>query len=134
MKKLLCCLCLVLCTLTLVQAEVLKCKTYAYSTKTRAANGNWHSWSEWETSDLLVVLDTDNDRIKIYNEANSTYDLVEYLGERIDSDGDMVYTWNAVDEEGIECVVQFIKIQNDNRLQMYWKYDNVMFVFYLKAL
>jgi len=125
MKKIMMALALLIAAVS-VNAETYKFKTNAFALKQRT-NYGWTEWSDWEHSDMLVVINSDRDVINVYSQSTQEYDIVEYLGEEKDRDGRSV-KFLCVNEDGLRCHIR-LRIQNDGSEQLYVDFNDVMWVY-----
>ena len=108
-------------------AEVIKYKATSFALKTYDYNRErWTDWTDWETCNILVVVDSDKDLITVYSQQTQEYDIIEYLGEEEDNGGALV-RFNCVDQDGGKCNVR-LRVQNDGQQQLYVDYNDASWV------
>lgn len=119
-------------TLNLAQIK----KYTAYSISTREDNGSsWNDWSKPEDVDILISINTGDDKIKIYSKVTQIYDIISYKAKETDSDGDNTYPMYCEDADGQNCHVEFVVLNSqDSRLQLYVRYSNVEWVYNMEPL
>lgn len=102
---------LILITLT-INAQVHKFKALEYIGK----NQGEEEWSKPEQliPPVLVVLDLDNSKYKIYNKNTNTLDIVDKYDIITDEDGNTLFNFLCVDKEGEELMVVH-RFNKDNR-------------------
>lgn len=112
-------------------SQVTKCKTTSFAYKQiDEVSGEWTDWTDWTDLEILVVIDSENDRIKIYSKEDQIYDIIKYEGESIDEDGDETIEWLCVNEEGLKCAVRIMKLHSeDGSMHLYVDFSNLMFVY-----
>lgn len=88
-------------TVISMSAEIWYFKTTAfcsnvfnYSTKT------WSGWTSWESSNLLITMDTKTDIIRIYSTQMQTYKITAQAEKGYDEDGEFRVIFKFVDNEG----------------------------------
>lgn len=118
----------ILCGILLLHAEALKFNATSFAYKTQNNYGYWSDWSNWESCHILVVLNSDAERINIYSSTPQEYDIYDYLGESYDVDGGTISTFKCIDAEGIRCTIRF-RQQSDGQWQLYVDYSNIMWVY-----
>lgn len=96
--------------------------------------GSWSSWSDWQSTSVLIVIDLYKERITIYSSELQQYDIYENYDERIDSDGDYVNEFRAIDQDGIRCGIRFITNDNTSRSQIYIDYSDMRWVYNVYSL
>ena len=110
-------------------SQVYKFKTTGLSVAAKGTNGKYGDWSELKLVNILINLDTNKNRIVIYSEAIQLFEIVEYLHAE-ESATDLVYPFICKDNNGEDCTLSFITRKNqDNRKQLYIKYDNRVLVY-----
>lgn len=116
-------------------AQVLKFRTTALSTNVTKENGGWKGWSEFEDSNLLVTVNLDVQRITIYADKTQNFDITDFDELKKDEDGDDVFTFYCVDNEGRNCRIKFYTLHSQNGgRQMYIYYDSLAFLFNIYLL
>lgn len=118
---------LFLSSLTIAQIK----KYTAYSFSTRVDNGSsWSDWSKPQDVDILISINTDDDKIKIYSKVTQIYDIVKYKAKETDDDGDDTYPMYCEDAKGQNCNVDFVVLNSqDSRLQLYIRYSDMQWVY-----
>lgn len=111
-----------------LKAQVYKYQTYCFSYKTKSDYGVWSNWSEWEDSDMLVVINLDKERFTIYSTEIQEYDIYEYEGDEDDRYGGETASFKCVDSHGLRCGVR-LRTQADGQLQLYIDYNDMRWVY-----
>lgn len=112
-----------------VFSQVYKFKTTGLSVAAKGTNGKYGDWSELKLVNILINLDTNKNRIVIYSEAIQLFEIIEYLPAD-ESENDLVYPFVCKDNNGEDCTLSFItRKKQDNRKQLYIKYDNRVLVY-----
>lgn len=116
-----------------VDATVYKYQTNSFAYQEKLRNGQWGTWSEWEESSLLVVINLDDrsGRINIYSEKEQEHDVTEFVGEESDGQGGSGFSMRTVDKNGLKCTIRLRK-QKDGVQQLYVEYNDVRFVYCLQ--
>ena len=125
MKKLFLLICL-LATVTVAQAEVIKLQATSYAYKYQ--NGYWTDWTDWEYTTVLIVVNTDNNRINIYSNTPQEYDIYDYGRTHYDDDGGETTTLKCIDADGLRCEVR-IRVERNGNRQLYIDYNDAMWVY-----
>jgi len=117
-------------------AQVYKLRTSSIATTMTDESGTWEDWSDWEEVSLLVTLDIPNLRITIYSDEKQTYDITSSEEETTDENGDTIYQFECVDQDGDECSVKFMErvSQEDQRSEIYVLYDEYAWVYKVYSL
>ncbi|MFN5911634.1 MAG: hypothetical protein ACK45H_09890 [Bacteroidota bacterium] len=105
-------------------SQVDKYKSHAISTKTEGDD----EYSDWEETTVLITIDMDQQRIKIYSKVPQVYDVVSFDEAYEDEDGDTVFNMYCVDDEGIECRLRLISRTSGNA-ELYCDYSDLSWVY-----
>lgn len=127
MKKLFLLICL-LATVTVAQAEVIKLQATSYAYKYQNDYGYWTDWTDWEYTSVLIVVNTDNNRINIYSNTPQEYDIYDYGRTQYDDDGGETTTLKCIDADGLRCEVR-IRVERNGNRQLYIDYNDAMWVY-----
>ena len=111
-----------------LNAQTYKYQTYNFAFATKDRYGLWSDWSDWKSSDMLVVFNGDKDRITIYSERIQEYDIYESEGRERDEYGGTTAAFMCVDDNGLRCRIR-IREQADGSLQLYVDYNDMMWVY-----
>ena len=109
-------------------AQVYKLRAYEFSYKTYSYYSGWSEWSDWSNCQILVVVDIDNYRIKIYSQSEQEYDIIETESEQTDYKGNKTTKMVAIDKDGSRCNVRIRTDVNLNK-QLYIDYSDMMWVY-----
>lgn len=107
-------------------AEVISFRTTAFSYRQKTYRG-WTNWSNFESSDMLITMNTSNDVITIYSPTIQRYKIIEHKGNYIDSDGDGVIEFRFVDQDGDYGTMKLM--ERRMRSEIYIIFDNVNWVY-----
>ncbi|MBQ1874828.1 MAG: hypothetical protein II144_03980 [Paludibacteraceae bacterium] len=106
---------------------IVKCKARSFAQRTHYSDG-WTEWSNWESSNDMIVMDGDKETINIYGSHEEKYDIIT-SNETYDDDGDEWINIDCVDDEGYRCKVQFMLPKvTDGDVQVYVRYEGVEWV------
>ena len=64
----------------------------------------------------------------IYSAETQEYDIIEYTEEEVDSDGDLVYGYGAVNEDGEKCGLRLRKKKDSGEMFLHVDFINVIFL------
>lgn len=109
-------------------AEVYKYKTTEFAYRTLNSRGYWNDWSSWEESSMLIVINTNADKVDIYSQTPQHYDIIEYGGKESDGQGGKMFTLSCVDADGSRCNIR-TRIQKDGQMQLYVDYSDASWVY-----
>lgn len=117
-------------------SQVIKCKAKSVAFKEKDEyTGNWSEWSNWQDTNMLIVIDFSIDRIKIFSNEDQIYDIIQEKGTRTDSDGDETLEWLCVNEDGLKCGVRLVKLNSQGGTShMYVDFANFMVVYNIYRL
>lgn len=119
---------LVMFSIIELKAQTYKLQTYNFAFRSKNSYGVWSDWSKWESSDMLVVINQDKDRITIYSRKVQEYDIYDYEGEEDDRYGGTTISYRCVDDDGLRCGIR-LRVQGDGSLQLYVDYNDAMWVY-----
>ena len=111
--------------------DIFKLKTTEFAFKFIDSD---NSWSDWEKANILVVFDTKAERIKIFSKETQVYDVATDEGKTTNDNGDEIYSWFCVNEDGNQCRVQLWKRFYDDGSsynQLYVNFSDIRFVYNL---
>lgn len=111
--------------------QIAKFKSTSLSLRTKnESTGNWTKWSDLEKVELLIVLDIQNDRVKIYSREEQVYDIIKYYEKEVDYQSDETMRMLCIDREGLKCNIRFVKLNSQNgRHQLYVDFADVMWMY-----
>ena len=117
-----------------VHAQVHKYNTTGFSYKLyNETYGYWGEWSDWEYSNLLVVVDLGRERITVYTDERQEYAIYDVDEDRYDSDGDFCLSMSCVDQDGARCGVRLLYNSNSDGMQLYIDYSDIIIVYNIEA-
>ncbi len=116
--------------LTGANAQILKLRSTSLATNEIRENGSWKGWTALNDSNLLITIDTEIQRIVIYANETQKFDITDYDGQKIDEDGDDVFTFYCVDNDGRTCRIDVLTLHSQNgKRQLYVYYSDIAFLF-----
>jgi len=119
----------------LAYGQVLKVRSTSLSYKYKINDYSWSEWSDPTETSVLIVLDEDIDRITIYSAKKQIYDITENDGKTTDSDGDEIWSFLCVNEDGLDCRVRLVRLNSQNgRLQLYVDFNDMNWVYNVYTL
>ena len=115
-------------------SQVYKYQTTGFSVLEKDKKGNWGKWSDLEKVNLLVTLDTDNNRIIIYSREIQIYKIVNFE-KKEENDTDEIFPFSCSDMDGQPFVISIIIRKNQNfRKQLYINHKNVILQYNIENL
>lgn len=110
-------------------AQVKKFTAVGLSSR-NVQNGQWTEWKAFETVDILASLNLEANKIKIYSRETQEYDIISCDEKETDEDGDEYYRMFCEDKDGLNCHIDLYVLNgNDQRLQLYIRYNDFEFVY-----
>lgn len=110
-------------------AQSYRFRTTGYSTLQKNEKGKWGQWSDLNAVDVLMVLDTDKNRIVVYAQEIQLFNIVDYIATE-ENDTDIVYSFICKDNDGTDCKISIItRKMQQHRKQFYINYDNRILVY-----
>ncbi len=113
-------------------SDILKLRTTELAIMYMESYG-WGEWSDWEDVNVIVVFDIEKDRIKIFSKETQIYDVIQDKGKSYD-DGDEIYSYLCVNEDGNQCRVKLWKRYRSNGSfynQLYINFSDMRWVYNL---
>ncbi len=111
--------------------ETIKFRAKYFSYKEYDRYG-WSEWNEWKDVNILIVVNTEDDRITIFSSETQTLDVYDFE-ESVDGDNTTL-RFKAIDQEGNNCRIRFVFNEYDDNRQLYVDYSNFTVVYAIKAL
>ena len=112
-------------------AQTYKFYSTDFAYKAKDTYGYWSDWSDWEKSRCLISIRLDREVINIYSEDTQEFDIYGEIGEKEDENGSSIIL-SCIDKNGLRCNVKFRR-QNSGVLQLYIEYNDLMYVYCLRA-
>lgn len=122
---------LLFCILPKVSDAQITAKYYATNTayKIKGSDNKWSSWSDWKEGEIVIVINTAEDKISIYTAEYQEFDIVEYKEEIIEKDGRTVHPMIVVDKNGNRCRIRFRMGTKGESSQIYLEYSDIQIVY-----
>ena len=117
-------------------SQVTKFRTTSLSMKTKnERTKQWNKWSEPEKVDVLITIDIENNRIKIFSKGEQVYDIIQYYEKETDNEGDETLQFQCVNEDGLKCFVRFVVLNSrEGKRQLYVDFADIMWVYNIYKL
>lgn len=113
----------------IANAQQYRFKTTGYMVSQKDKKGKWGDFSKFKKSEMVVVLDTQKDRIVVYSEAIQLFNIMDY-GEKKSTKTDDVVSFLCIDNLGVNCSLSIYTRKNKNNLnQLYIHYDDMVVVY-----
>lgn len=127
MKKLLIILVLLVTGVLSGFAELIRLRATSYSIREKGYYG-WTDFSRPTRCDVSIVIDTDEDLVTIYSARPQIYNIVNYIGEGYDNDGDYVIKYQFIDQDYDRGTMRLIQRRNGAH-EVYIDFSNVGWVY-----
>ena len=111
-----------------VKAQVYTYRTTAYAYKKVNSYGNWTSWSDWQDSDMTMVINYNTDVITIYSPTTQRYKITKFVRKYTDSSGGQQVEFAFVDQDGDKGHMR-LRIETNGNSQVYIEFSNIMWVY-----
>jgi hypothetical protein len=117
-------------------AQVFKFKSTSFSSKIKNDNtGRWSDWSTLSETEVLITIDFDGERIKIFSKSEQEYDIIKFFEKEVDRDGDETLKFQCVNEDGRKCFVRFVVLLSKNgQRQLYVDFADMMWMYNIYKL
>ena len=109
--------------------QVYKFEATGFSVLEKDTKGAWGKWSDLQPVNIVIILDTDKNRIVVYSKEIQLYEIQNYE-EKQESESDEIYPFVCKDIDGEEFTISIITRKNQsNRKQLYINQKNVIIVY-----
>ncbi len=112
--------------------EIYKFRAKYVSFKEYNSYSGWKDWSEWDDINILIVIDTEDQRISIYAKETHTLDI--YDSDYSEEGEKNILKFLSIDEDGIKCRARFIYYEDAEERQLYIDYSNFIVVYAVKPM
>ena len=99
-------------------------RTISYAYQQTDSCGNWEEWSDWEDSDMLIVINFDTDVVIIYSPERQRYQVTEYIRSYTDGSGGKQVEFAFIDQDGDRGHLR-LRIEKNGNSQIYIDFNNV---------
>ena len=83
-------------TFTMVKAQTYYYNATSFAYKAVNSYGYWTNWTDWESCNVPIVMDYDNDVVTIYSNKTQIYKITKYIRKFTDSSGSSQNEFNYV--------------------------------------
>jgi hypothetical protein len=118
-----------------LSSQIIKFRSSLFSSSFKdllSDDMKWEEWSEWEKNSVLILFDSDNERIKLYANETKVFDIIETKPSK-----DNEYLYKAVDNKGEEWNIDLYRKEDKKRkiyYQIYIRQWDSRFTYILKLL
>lgn len=110
---------LLFCFVHLSVAQVIKLRTKTVNAQMLLDNNIWSEWTETIDISELVVLDLTRKRISIFTVENQVYDIINVLEQEKFENGNSIFSFRCIDQNGDLTDVSLIKEYENEILNKY---------------
>ena len=115
-----------------VYGQVYKYRAKECAIKTKDSYNRWTDWSDWQTCDILTVINFDKSKVTIYSKETQEFDVVETYPKEYNDKGEVVFKLFVIDRNGLRCNIRQVFVKsNTYHSQLYIDYSDVMYVYNL---
>lgn len=122
-----------LMTISNADAQTYYYKTFQFAIKYKSANGVWGQWSDWESSNMTLTIDLDNDVITVYSQKRQIYRVIENMGGYTDESNGRQTKFYVIDQDGDYGYVR-LRVEQSGNKQLYVDFGDVMFCWNIKRI
>ena len=110
------------------QVRTYRATTHAY--KKVNSDGNWTEWSDWEDSDMTMLINFNNGIVMIYSPKtqNQAYQITKFIRDFTDSSGGEQTEFAITDQDGDNGHMRF-RFETNGNSQVYIEFKNIMWVY-----
>lgn len=107
-------------------------KTTAFASQ-KVVNGSWGKWSDWQDSNMDMVIDLDNDIVTIDSPTKQVYYITEYVGNFTDNSGGKQVEFAFKDQDGDRGHMR-LRIETNGNSQVYIDFSNVRWCYNVRRV
>lgn len=122
LKKIIALFVAIIATMT-TSAQVVNYRTTKFYTRENTARG-WTKWSSPQSSNLLLVIDFDNDYVYIASQYEQLYKITNIKDQYTTKEGDKVVEFNFIDQDGDRGTMSLTS-RKYGASQIYIRFNNV---------
>lgn len=115
-------------TFTIVKAQTYYYNATSFAYKAVNSYGYWTNWTDWESCNVPIVMDYDNDVVTIYSNKTQIYKITKYIRKYTDSSGGSQVEFNFVDQDYDRGVMR-LRVERNGNSQIYVGFTNIMWVY-----
>ena len=115
-------------TFTIVKAQTYYYNATSFAYKAVNSYGYWTNWTDWESCNVPIVMDYDNDVVTIYSNKTQIYKITKYIRKFTDSSGGSQIEFNFVDQDYDRGVMR-LRVERNGNSQIYVGFTNIMWVY-----
>ena len=115
-------------TFTIVKAQTYYYNATSFAYKAVNSYGYWTNWTDWESCNVPIVMDYDNDVVTIYSNRTQIYKITKYIRKYTDSSGGSQVEFNFVDQDYDRGVMR-LRVERNGNSQIYVGFTNIMWVY-----
>ena len=115
-------------TFTIVKAQTYRYNATSFAYKIVNSYGYWTNWTDWESCNVPIVMDYDNDVVTIYSNKTQIYKITKYIRKFTDSSGGSQIEFNFVDQDYDRGVMR-LRVERNGNSQIYVGFTNIMWVY-----
>jgi hypothetical protein len=117
------------------QTNVYKYKAFQTATIDNTKNSIYTADVEWKKVDILVVLNVEKKKLKIYSEAEQDIDLIREMEENTHGTNNKWIREVGIDENGLKCNIEMEIFTDQSGIHvatLFVEYSDLAFVYRLQ--
>lgn len=83
-------------------------RSISFSSRHLTSNQEWSEFSPWSASGVLITMNSTTQRITIYSDSHQFYDIIDWFPERVDDNGNSIYSARCMDENNTRCKMAWL--------------------------
>jgi hypothetical protein len=117
-------------------SQITKFRTTSLSMKSKnERTRQWSKWSQPKDVDVLITIDIDNKRIRIFSKEEQVYDIIKFYDIETDDEGDETLKFHCINEDGLKCFVRFVVLNSrDGQRQLYVDFADMLWMYNIYKL
>jgi len=115
--------------------QVYKYKAFQFTMEVYDQNGKDTYPNKWDSTDILVVINSDKNKLKIYSKQEQDIDMVSLISNNKDENENTLLVYKCVDDDGKDCRVKIYLFKDQTQLHketITVQYSDMAFIYRLR--
>ena len=109
-------------------SQIYTYRTTDYAYKKTNSSGQWMQWSDWQDSNMRVVINFNTDVVTIYSPTTQRYNITKFIRNFTDNSGGKQVEFAFIDQDGDKGHMR-LRIETNGNSQIYIEFNNIMWVY-----
>lgn len=85
---------------------------------------------DWQATEVVIVIDLNKEKVKIYSRSPQDFDIVKYVGDETGPYGEKWIRYKCVDKDGKQCTIRLMVYTKAYKTQTGALYTSNLFIDY----